>query len=144
MCLIVDANMAGKIFCASPGPDAEPVLDAWIKHRAFLVAGGKLSTEYAKLSFAQRRFILELQRQGKMRTQNEQALRIAENHFKRQALVSNDPHILALAHVSGARVLCSHDQKLHQDFTNRRLLQPPGRVYQVRKHRHLLRDACVP
>jgi predicted nucleic acid-binding protein len=143
MCLIVDANMASRVFCASPGPDAMPVLKALVKRRTFLVAGGRLSAEYAKLRQAQR-FIAELQRTGLLRLQDARALTIAENHFKRQALVSNDPHILALAHVSGARVLCSHDQKLHQDFTNRRLLQPPGRVYQVRKHRHLLRDACVP
>lgn len=52
---------------------------------------------------------------------------------------SDDPHILALALVSGVRLLCSRDTALHADFKNPRILRPAGSVYQNRRHRHLLR-----
>ena len=42
--------------------------------------------------------------------------------------VSDDEHIIALAKVSGARLLYSKDGDLHSDFTNPRLLSR-GRVY---------------
>ena len=54
--------------------------------------------------------------------------------------VSDDPHIIALARVSGARTLCSNDNNLHTDFKNQRLLSHPrGGVYQNANHGHLLR-----
>ena len=39
---------------------------------------------------------------------------------------SNDSHIVALAIVSGARVVVSRDQALAEDFTNPKLLKPKG------------------
>ncbi len=43
---------------------------------------------------------------------------------------SNDQHILALACISGARILCTDDKKLMSDFKNRELVpEPRGRVF---------------
>ena len=43
---------------------------------------------------------------------------------------SNDTHILALARVSGARLLYTNDQALQEDFNNPRLVsEPRGLVY---------------
>ena len=42
---------------------------------------------------------------------------------------ATDPHILALAQISGARILYSDDRPLHGDFKNPALLKPPGAVY---------------
>ena len=66
---------------------------------------------------------------------------------------SDDPHVLALAQASGARLLYSNDGPLQDDFRNRRLIDNPrGSVYstQVNKqftrvHRRLLqrRDLCA-
>ncbi|MDM8549089.1 hypothetical protein QUF72_03380 [Desulfobacterales bacterium HSG2] len=53
---------------------------------------------------------------------------------------SDDPHIIALARVSGVRTLCSHDKTLHKDFKNRELISDPrGSVYQNPEHMALLR-----
>lgn len=47
-------------------------------------------------------------------------------------LESNDHHIVALARVSGARVLVSRDQALIRDFKDQRLIsQPPGKVLPI-------------
>ena len=43
---------------------------------------------------------------------------------------SNDLHIIALAIVSGARLLYSQDQLLQQDFRDKALIdQPRGKIY---------------
>ena len=47
-------------------------------------------------------------------------------------LESNDYHIVALARISGARVLVSRDQALRRDFKKRSLISdPPGKVFPV-------------
>ena len=79
---------------------------------------------------------------------------------KRKACRSNDSHVIALALVSGARLLYSNDRALGDDFRNRDLIKnPPGKVYTTRRgsdaphdfdntkfrrrHRELLdRNAC--
>ena len=43
---------------------------------------------------------------------------------------SNDQHVIALAQLSGARLLYSNDRNLNHDFVNPELVpQPTGRVY---------------
>jgi hypothetical protein len=55
-------------------------------------------------------------------------------------LKSDDPHIIALAKVSGARLLCSKDQNLHTDFGNRVFIDKPrGNIYQNQSHAKLLK-----
>ena len=61
---------------------------------------------------------------------------------------SDDHHVIALAQLSGARLLYSNDSALHDDFGNKSLIdQPRGRIYSTKEsstfrnvHRHLLRD----
>ena len=48
----------------------------------------------------------------------------------RQICRSNDAHVLALARVSGARLLYTNDQDLQDDFNDRQIVNyPRGRVY---------------
>ena len=48
--------------------------------------------------------------------------------------ISNDPDILALVQISGARLLFSNDEKLQKDFRNKRLIDNPrGTVYTTRR-----------
>ncbi|MDE0306934.1 MAG: hypothetical protein OXI87_18940 [Albidovulum sp.] len=45
---------------------------------------------------------------------------------------SNDQHVLALARISGARLLYTNDQKLMDDFKNTELVSTPkGKVYRT-------------
>ena len=67
-------------------------------------------------------------------------------------LQSDDEHVVALALVSGARLLYTDDARLQRDFVNPALVDPTGRVYTSRpdghftaEHRALLdaKDLCV-
>ena len=78
-----------------------------------------------------RRRLLELVRAGRATPvpateleEDVQALRGAND------LRSDDPHVLALARASGARLLYTADQALIADFKNRRIVSDPrGKVY---------------
>ena len=64
------------------------------------------------------------------------------------ACVSDDEHVIALAQVSGARLLFSNDAELHKDFKSKELIvQPRGKVYSTKEardftnaHQRLLAD----
>lgn len=68
------------------------------------------------------------------------------------SLTSNDPHVIALADVSGARILYSNDENLRDDFRNSVLVSSPrGKLYPTgesakaeRRRRRLLNatDLC--
>ena len=70
-----------------------------------------------------------------------------------QVCRSNDAHVLALARMSGARLLYTNDQALQQDFGDPQIVaNPRGRVYTTRlrsdvrpTHRNLLEraDLCA-
>ena len=74
-------------------------------------------------------------------------VREVEYALDASAMISNDKHVLALAMVSGATILCSRDERLKIDFLNRELLPKVGRrkraVYpldQQRKERRQFLD----
>lgn len=53
-------------------------------------------------------------------------------------LTSDDPHVIALAIESGARLLYSHDHKLQDDFRDSALINAPrGKVYSTEVNRDL-------
>ena len=51
---------------------------------------------------------------------------------------SNDQHVIALAQVSGARLLYANDGDLQRDFKKKALIgSPRGKVYSTKKHPEL-------
>jgi hypothetical protein len=140
MCLIVDANLAGLVFGNPPHPDFVPVLD-WLQQRGgCLVVGGHLGAELGRLEKA-RRFVVQLQRAGIVRQVPAAEVAREEGEVAGSGLcASNDSHVVALARVSGARTLCTHDKALQRDFRNHRLITAPrGSIYQRPAHTKLLR-----
>lgn len=142
MCLIVDANLASVLFLNRNHEDYAPVWRANAKGKRF-VYGGHLADEYHRIN-AVRVLVLELERAGRARQVPHKLVADCERVVRRsRVLVSDDPHIIALAQVSGARVLCSNDAALGTDFTNPRLLKRPrGAIYRNASHKHLLRRPC--
>jgi len=139
MCLIVDANLAGRVFGSPPEPDFVPILDWLEKKDGRLVFGGHLGTELDRVDRA-RRFLRALLQAGR-------AIRIPDEAVQKEEAVvgstghcqSNDGHVVALARVSGARTLCTLDRALQQDFGNPKLVSNPrGKIYQRLEHRRLL------
>ena len=157
MCAIVDTNAAKDVFCSSPPPAGEKFLN-WInKGSGRLVVGGELLEELESGSPDFRDWAAMAVISGKMRIVNRGRVNARTEELRDgQTLKSNDPHVIALAQVSGARLLYSNDGDLNDDFRNKSLINnPEGRVYSTEAennpnkefrvvHRNLLRrnDLC--
>ena len=138
--LIVDTNCMAETFSGTCSADLRLVRDCLLSGAGVLTYGGsKLTEEYARIDNV-RRVLLRLDQAGRAQkvtrqlVDNEEAVIRALHICK-----SDDEHIIALARISGARVLCSKDQALHADFKNLTLIAPKGAVYQKAAHKKLLR-----
>lgn len=145
MCIIIDANVASKVFALSPSKDPRAVID-WVDFGGGkMVLGGRLKQEIFKVSLASR-WIKERIRSGKIKWVSDTDIDSEEKRLKESATCnSNDHHIIALARCCTARILYSQDRNLHQDFTNPVLVNNPrGAVYTTARHcQHLLtKDRC--
>ena len=50
---------------------------------------------------------------------------------------SNDTHVIALAQISGARLLYSNDKDLYVDFKNKHLIdEPRGKIYSTNEDKN--------
>lgn len=126
MCVIIDANVLSR-FCSDPEAAGFGEVDRWLTARnGRLVYGGtKYGKELAGVTAAVQLFA-GYARAGKAKLLDksridEEAAWIEAN----QSIKSDDEHILAIARVSGARVLCSCDGDLISDFTNIALVPTP-------------------
>ena len=138
MCAIVDANVASEVFGSNPQPAGERFLDWVSKGSGRLVAGGKLYDELESSSPGFRDWAKAAVLAGKMRMVNEEKVNERTKQLtKERVCLSNDPHVLALAQVSGARLLYSNDKDLQQDFKDSRLIHPEGYVYSTLKGKEL-------
>ena len=137
MCLIVDNNLASDFFCGSV-PDLLPLKQAVLDSVCCLYYGGQLRREYL-CSPKVVRMLRQLDQAGRAKAVPDATVD-ARMKLVAPRCVSDDPHIIALALESGARLLCSLDQALHTDFTNPKLINSPrGNVYQNTNHEHLVR-----
>lgn len=138
MCAIVDANVCASLVARPPSDEALP-FRSWVENEGALVAGGQLLFELQKNNEV-RRWLLRLGEAGRLIRVRDNDVTTEADRLRKQGLcLSNDHHVIALARVSGARLLYSRDQPLHADFTDRKLIaKPRGKVYQGAEHRHLL------
>lgn len=129
MCAIVDANTAREVFSRDRPPAGDRFL-SWINSGSGrLVAGGKLLRELGKLNDF-KVWANEAVNSGKMRVLNDADVNARTELIDREGIISDDPHVLAVAQISGARLLYSNDKDLHSDFKNRKLIDhPSGSVY---------------
>ena len=138
MCLIVDANAASVVF--APGS----AVRVWLngpKGNPRLCVGGKLTRELARVEQA-RKFLVDLNRAGRLRTISGEAIQEHERQLQSAKILrSNDVHVLALAIATGARTLATFDGNLSDDFKDPRIINKPrGRIYRnPNEHKHLLR-----
>ena len=152
MCAIVDANVAHEVFGAKR-PEAGVKFFGWINaDSGRLIVGGKLLEELKKSSDGFRNLGQQLQLAGRMTIVNKSEVNTRTDQLQKLCK-SDDPHVIALAQVSGARLLYSNDRALQRDFKNRKLIDSPkGRVYTTLKHKSfhdshkdlLRKDLCRP
>lgn len=144
MCIIIDANFASDVFKGPEHHNNSPVVD-WLfsaSKNGVIVYGGKLAEELLLMSDA-RRAIRVLLQAGRAVRVDDSSVDLEEQRVIQLGICqSNDAHVIALARVSGARTLCSHDGALHIDFKNKQLIDKPrGCVYQNDTHSSLLRHS---
>lgn len=146
MCIIVDNNVVARVLNGANDSDFCDLFRSLFGSRnpcVTLVFGGTLKREYMKNTNVVRA-LAALDRAGRARKVPDSIVDAEADAVDAGGrCVSDDPHIIALARVSGVRLLCSHDLALHTDFTNKDLLDPRGRVYQNTKHNHLLNQECT-
>jgi choline dehydrogenase-like flavoprotein len=139
MCIVIDANAASDV--ANGTDAAKPILNKMAKGNLRVVAGAKLKRELLRTNF--RGIYRQMVLAGRLIEFEEATVTAEEIVVRAAGCRSDDPHVLALARVSGARILFSRDQRLHTDFKNEEIIRPKGSVYQDSSHQHLLHeDAC--
>jgi len=143
MCIIVDVNLASEILPPTPSADLEPIYRAIENHSATLVYGGKLRREYERTTKF-RRWLMVLDRQGSARYVSDSLVDAETQALIRNGqCVSDDQHIIALARIGGARLLCTNDDDLATDFRNPALISKPrGNIYRRPEHSNLIRIHC--
>ena len=131
MCAIIDANVAAGVFGPHSGQAGEKFFD-WINTgRGRLVVDGKLLEELEASSQGFREWAREAVSAGRMRIVNSSEIDARTERVQHERTYrSDDPHVIALAQVSGARLLYSNDADLQRDFKDKNLIDSPrGKVY---------------
>ena len=134
MCAILDANVVAEVFGADQPPAGKGFFD-WINTGpGRLVVGGRLRGELQQGSKGFREWAAQATQYGRIRIKSDDDVNARTVELQAEAaLRSDDPHIIALAQVSGSRLLYSNDRALQQDFRNRSLIDNPrGSVYSTR------------
>ena len=133
MCVIVDANVAGEVFGEGGSPAGQQFFDWLNSGRGQLVVGGRLLEELeGSKNFTA--WANQAIRAGRMTTLSREETEAKTRQIEHGTEhVSDDPHVLAVAQLGGARLLFTNDEGLEQDFKNKLLIdRPRGRVYHTR------------
>ena len=153
MCAIVDADVVYQLVGRKQTETGRRFREWLDGGRGELVVGGKNIRELNHNgNFA--RWFLEARRLGRrVRQIRESVIKEAEVNLT-GSVTSNDRHVLALALVSGVRLLFTDDRQLTNDFRNTDVISgPAGQVYTTRgdlqrrftsEHQRLLKrdDIC--
>ena len=153
MCAIIDNDVSHQVFGANP-TGSGLFFREWLgrSNGGIIVAGGRLFRELIQNPNFQR-FFEARQQAGRAIRIPDAEVDAAEAELQTIDTRSNDKHVLALARVSGARLLFTNDRALQDDFRNTSIIPGTrGRVYTAvertdirRTHRDLLRrnDLCA-
>ena len=129
MCAILDANVVPDVF-TSDQLSAGKEFFKWINSgTGRLVVGGKLLEELNRTSA--RMWARRALNRGLIRRVSESKVKERTEKLQNEgACRSDDPHVIALAQVSGARLLYTNDSDLQKDFKNKKLVDnPAGKIY---------------
>lgn len=153
MCAIVDNNVRDQVFGVNSQSPAGRFFLAWLSDgRGKLVIGGQLLRELNDYGDFKRWLRTALARNTALAVDDDRVDAETETIRGGRVCRSDDEHILALARISGARLLFTNDRDLQDDFRDRRIIADPrGRIYTTLErsdvrptHRRLLNrtDLC--
>ena len=128
MCTILDASARDDVFSENSRPEAGILFFDWIGGGGGrLVIGGKLRGELKQNSKFTNWASVAVSAGWIMDIDD---LKVDAEASTLSNLKSNDAHVIALARISRARLLYSHDAALVEDFQNKELINgPKGSLY---------------
>ena len=144
MCIIIDANRMGVFLTEPPDHDAAPIHD-WLRKKGGKIVystGGKFAAEVRGRT---RERLTLYARSGQAIYIEARRFRDKQSSLANDDIKSDDPHVLALAQESGARLLYTDDTALMRDFKDKRFIDKPrGKVYRNQTHVELLtKSTCA-
>lgn len=138
MCAIVDNSARDEVF-GEASSEAGKYFFNWLNSGGRLVIGGRLTDELMG-SENFKSWLRAALPAGRVRLVADSAVEAEEAGLKQATtLQSDDPHVLALAIVSGARLLYANDRNLHKDFKNPAILGhgDRGTIYSSLAHKDI-------
>lgn len=130
MCAIIDASVVRNLFGDYPTDAGRRFLHWVMAGPNRLAIGGHLHDEMKRVPNARTWLYTTVGRGSVYRIREDKVTKRQHCLEKTGQLRSNDAHVIALAQVSGARLLYSNDRKLNEDFQNRNIINCPlGHVY---------------
>ncbi len=169
MCIIVDNNARELVFGQKVSDEFAPVRQLLFETRppkrpGVLVLGGDLLHEFCggtdrsgvehHGSDSARKAVDELRKAGRLIVPERRLLDASMQAIQAETWQSNDQHVLALAHATGAEVVVMRpasdggkagDAALIRDFKSQRFREiggPKVRAYTRKSHARLLRETC--
>ena len=135
MCAIVDVNVSHEVFGTDRPEAGERFFKRLNSGSLHLVVSRKLLAELNDGNA--QKWIQEGINAGIVHQETSETVDEREEELSREErCLSNDTHIIALAQISGARLLYSNDKVLHEDFGNKSLIDKPrGKVYSTNEHK---------
>lgn len=125
MPIIIDANRACD-FTPQASAHAPEIMQRIARKRMTVVVGGRLLSELAATRI--RNLLAEWAKAGLLKRYDNDLVEQETVRLSSEPIASDDPHVLALACVSGCRLLYTEDQMLIRDFKNRTWIDPRGKV----------------
>lgn len=130
MCAIIDTNVRHEVFGDNQSEAGAHFLDWLEKGKGKLAIGGRLRHELSQSEKFQELLNLLLLGGNAINIPDQEVDTAAQELQNQMICKSDDEHVLALARVSGARLLYTNDQDLQKDFKNRQIIGGiQGRVY---------------
>ena len=145
MCAIVDTNAAHKVFGSNQAhaTGAGEGFLRWLNSgKGKLVIGGERFDQELSRVPKFREWADQAQRAGRLIRQSKDRIDQETERIENSGcLKSDDPHIIALAQVSGARLLFSNDRELQDDFKNPEIINNPrGKIYSTLRNNDFTND----
>lgn len=139
MCAIVDNDVQHQVFNPKKQTPAGRHFLDWIdKRHGKLVIGGKLRRELVEHDEFRKWFQQAILSSKVIQIDDQKVDDVAVSILKQHDLKSDDEHTLALAQISGARLLFTNDLQLQEDFNNHAVIHSPrGKIYTTVKFREV-------
>jgi hypothetical protein len=136
MCIIIDANAVGDL--SAPTDDGKPVLKWLLKGKGRLIIGGRLKLELARTGLLTRTLAV-LDQAGRLKRLDDEKVRSMAASIA-NLCCSNDSQVVAVALLSGCRLIYTKDHNLQKDMKNRKIIKPTASIYKSRSHERLLTE----